>query len=100
MTMFTLGEAAARALGRAAAPARRAAPRRTRARVRRGSIEAGSFEALFFAVPAAGEIDRLLRLARAALDAGRRLKRAVRAAPRALSATECASTRRSARSPG
>lgn len=48
---------------------------RTGAPVLRGSIEAGSFEHLFFCVPAKGEPDRLIRMARAALDAGRRLKR-------------------------
>jgi len=46
--------------------------------VRRDSIEAGTFENLFFAAPAKGETDRLLRLARAALDAGRRVRRAAR----------------------
>jgi hypothetical protein len=56
--------------------------------VLRGSIEAGTFEDLFFAVPAKGETDRLLRMARAALDAGRRLKRAARVEARELSATE------------
>nr|WP_245843137.1 helix-turn-helix domain-containing protein [Sphingomonas laterariae] len=56
--------------------------------MRRDSIEEGTFEEAFFAVPAKGEPDRLLRLARTALDAGRRLKRAARAEGRALSASE------------
>lgn len=96
MTAFTLGDAAAMALGRVRpggrvqppGPVRSGAPHPTGAPVRRGSIEAGSFEDLFFAVPAKGETDRLLRLARAALDAGRRLKRASRADGRDLSADE------------
>ncbi|MBM6578443.1 helix-turn-helix domain-containing protein [Microvirga sp. SRT01] len=99
MTAFTLGEATALALGRVRpsgtalrsggrTPARSGAPHRTGAPVLRGSIEAGTFEDLFFAVPAKGETDRLLRMARAALDAGRRLKRAARVEARELSATE------------
>lgn len=90
MTAFTLGEATALALGRVrvarSAPPR--APHRTGAPVRRDSIEAGTFEDMFFAVPAKGETDRLLRLARAALDAGRRVKSAARSEGRALSAAE------------
>lgn len=93
MAAFTLGEAATMALGRMA-PARgprNATPRmphRTGAPVRRDSMEAGTFEDLFFATPAKGEPDRMLRAARAALDAGRRLKRAVRIEARDLSASE------------
>jgi hypothetical protein len=86
MTAFTLGEATAMALGRlrvgqsrVGSTARSGSPHRTGAPVLRGSIEAGTFEDAFFTTPAKGETDRLLRLARAALDAGRRLKRAVRA---------------------
>lgn len=98
MTAFTLGEATALALGRvrvarsvpdgttARVPSRPA--HRTGAAVRRDSIEAGTFEEAFFAVPAKGETDRLLRLARAALDAGRRVQRVARAEGRALSAAE------------
>lgn len=63
---------------------------RTGAPVRRGSVEAGSVEDSFFAVPARGETDRLLRAARAALDAGRRVRRAARAEGRMLDATEAA----------
>ena len=97
MTAFTLGEATALALTglRAGAgvrerraPARSGAPHRTGAPVLRGSIEAGTFEELFFAVPAKGETDRLLRMARGALDAGRRLRQAARAERRDLSASE------------
>ncbi|MDP1028765.1 helix-turn-helix domain-containing protein [Sphingomonas sp. KR1UV-12] len=98
MTSFTLGEAAVLALGhvrpgvRPGRPARSGTPHRvphrTGAPVRRDSIEAGTFEAHFFAVPGKGETDRLLRAARAALDAGRRLKRAARGEGRGLTASE------------
>lgn len=97
MTAFTLKEAAAMALrgvparargqGSTSAPPRRA-PHRTGAPVRRDSIEAGTFEDLFFAAPAKGETDRLLRLARAALDAGRRVRRAARIEERELTPPE------------
>jgi biotin operon repressor len=107
MTAFTLGEATALALGRVPGagltarahggagvrlrpPARSGAPHPTGAPIRRDSIEAGTFEDHFFTVPAKGEPDRLLRLARAALDAGRRLKRAVRVEGRVLSPAEAA----------
>ncbi|WP_288413758.1 helix-turn-helix domain-containing protein [uncultured Sphingomonas sp.] len=63
---------------------------RTGAPVRRGSVEAGTVEDSFFAVPARGETDRLLRAARAALDAGRRAKRTARAEGRMLDAAEAA----------
>lgn len=98
MTVLTLGEAAAQAIAgfrsefrpgyRRHKPARSGGLHRTGAPVRRDSIEAGTFEDLFFAPPAKGETDRLLRAARAALDTGRRLKRAARAEGRALSAAE------------
>lgn len=90
MTAFTMGEAAAMALGRVRRnkSTRSGAPHRTGAPIRRDSIEAGSFEDVFFAVPAKGETDRLLRMARAALDAGRRLKRNARVEGRGLSASE------------
>lgn len=116
MTAFTLGEATALALGRVRGrfnedarvggrvaprahvsglagvrvrpPARSGAPHPTGAPIRRDSIEAGTFEAHFFTVPAKGEPDRLLRMARAALDAGRRLKRAARIEGRVLSPAE------------
>ena len=61
---------------------------RTGARVRRDSIEAGTFEDMFFATPAKGECDRLIRMARTALDAGRRIKREARGQGRALTGPE------------
>jgi predicted transcriptional regulator len=95
MTAITLGQAATLALGglRAAGSKRAPAndrPRRhiTGAAIRRDSIEAGTFEDLFFAVPAQGECDRLLRIARVMLDAGRKLKRAARAEGRMLTRSE------------
>ncbi len=99
MTVFALGQATARVLARAGdgirAPAiqRPSRPRpggvhRTGAPVLRDSIEAGTFEELFFAVPAPGEPDRLLRACRRALDAGRRLARDARAGARTLTSTE------------
>lgn len=99
MTLCTLGAAGARALeacaparggSRAWRPARSGAPHRTGAPVRRDSIEAGTFEEHFFAVPAKGETDRLLRAARRALDIGRRLRREARAGTRTLDAAETA----------
>jgi len=71
-----------------AVAARAFAPAAPRCPVRRRSVAAGSIEARFFAVPGKGETDRLLAMARAALDAGRRLRRDVRADPRELTAPE------------
>lgn len=94
MTMLTLNQASTAALARIGglrAPRRPAASgglHRTGAPVLRGSIEAGTFEDSFFAVPPKGEPDRMLRAARAALDAGRRLKRTARVENRPLSASE------------
>lgn len=93
MAAFTLSEASALALGRVrlagvATPKRSGGVHRTGAPVLRDSIEAGTFEGVFFAAPAKGEPDRLVRVARAALDTGRRLKRAVRAEGRTLSPAE------------
>lgn len=90
MGIFTLGEASTLALGmvRTRRPVRSGAVHRTGAPVRRDSIEAGTFEELFFMVPTKGEPDRLVRMARAALDAGRRLRRSVREEARILSASE------------
>lgn len=103
MTAFTLGQASALALHGMAArqgdrsavgaralrrSARSGAPHPTGAPVRRDSIEAGTFEELFFAVPAPGETDRLLRIARRTLDAGRQLRREARAGLRELSKSE------------
>lgn len=94
MTAFALSAASARVLARAAhgamtpARSRWGGLHRTGAPVRRGSIEAGTFEEAFFAVPAPGETDRLLTACRRARDAGRRLAREARAGTRTLSATE------------
>ena len=91
MTAFTFGEATTRALAQAAATRSRTSVRmghRTGARVRRDSIEAGTFEDMFFATPAKGECDRLIRMARTALDAGRRIKREARGQGRALTGPE------------
>jgi DNA-binding transcriptional regulator YhcF (GntR family) len=90
MTVLTLGEAAALAIAgvRTKKAARSGSKHRTGAPVRRHSIEAGTFEDMFFAAPAKGETDHLLRTARAALDTGRRLRRAARAEGRELSAAE------------
>ena len=100
MTALTLGEATALALGRAARvrapgdrqPVQRSGMPQPMAPVRRGSMEAGTFEDGFFTIPAKGDTDRLLRTARAALDAGRRLKRVARAEGRTLSTAERALT--------
>lgn len=91
MTVFTLGQAAAQALGGFAQPrkpTRSGGLHRTGAPVLRDSIEAGSFEEMFFAVPAKGETDKLLRIARRTLDAGRQLRREARAGTRDLTKTE------------
>ena len=90
MTAFTLGEAMATALTRMGGSerTRTRTPHRTSAPVRRSSIEAGSFERMFFTVPAKGETDRLLRIARRTLDAGRRLAREERMGTRRLSRSE------------
>ncbi|TCP66044.1 MULTISPECIES: helix-turn-helix domain-containing protein [unclassified Sphingomonas] len=103
MAVFTLGQATAQALGAVAGRqsprrpspglspglgARSGGPHRTGAPVLRDSIEAGTFETLFFTVPAKGETDKLLRIARRTLDAGRQLRREARAGDRILSAAE------------
>lgn len=91
MGTHTLGAALALALQPAGMPRRKArsgALHRTGARVLRDSVEAGTFEHVFFTQPAKGEPDRLLRAARRALDAGRRLQREARAGIRALTPTE------------
>ena len=91
---FALSAASARIVARAAhgfvapARARSGGLHRTGAPVLRGSIEAGTFEEAFFAVPAPGETDRMLTACRRARDAGRRLAREARAGTRALSVTE------------
>ena len=76
-----------KARARAGTGVRRAA-HRTGAPVLRDSIEAGTFEEAFFAVPAKGETDRLLHIARRTLDAARRLRRDARAGGRELTVAE------------
>lgn len=90
MTAFTLGEAMTTALTRMGRGKRAHAGtvHRTGSSVRRGSVEAGTFEGLFFTVPAQGETDRLLRIARCTLDAGRHLAREARKGGRTLSRSE------------
>lgn len=67
---------------------RSGAPHPTGAPVLRDSVEAGTFEHLFFASPAKGEPDRLLRAARRILDAGRQLRREARCDGRILTTAE------------
>ncbi|MDG2515781.1 hypothetical protein P7B04_24255 [Sphingobium yanoikuyae] len=67
---------------------RSGAPHPTGAAVLRDSVEAGTFEHLFFASPAKGETDRLLRAARRILDAGRQLRREARCDGRVLTTAE------------
>ncbi|WP_159982111.1 MULTISPECIES: helix-turn-helix domain-containing protein [unclassified Novosphingobium] len=90
MGTHTLGTALAAALGGAkgARKVRSGAPHRTGARVLRGSVEAGTFEHVFFAPPAKGETDHLLRAARRILDAGRQLRSEARAGTRSLTPAE------------
>lgn len=103
MTVYTLGQASALALGgRASAlgrgrgglspwrPARTGRAHHTGTPVRRDSVEAGTFEKQFFASPEKGETDRLLRAARRALDIGRSLRREARAGSRVLDTAEIA----------
>ncbi len=90
MTAYTLGEAGALALARIGrrAGALPSHGETTPRPVLRGSREAGTFEDAFFAPPAKGETDHLLRVARRALDAGRMLRRVARRGERVLSASE------------
>lgn len=67
---------------------RSGAPHPTGARVLRDSVEAGSFEEVFFVPPAPGETDRVLRAARRSLDVGRQLKSEARRGQRALTPAE------------
>lgn len=88
---LSVGSAALSALGSMVStrkPARSGAQHRTGAAVRRDSAEAGTFEETFFSIPAKGETDRLLHVARRTLDAGRRLRRDARDGARELTATE------------
>ena len=96
--MGTLGfdEAMAGALANVKTPgrlgggrkARSGAPHPTGAPVLRDSVEAGTFEHVFFVAPAKGETDRLLRAARRSLDAGRQLRSEARRDGRELKPAE------------
>jgi len=90
MATMTVGAASLQALGGLCLrrPARSGAPQPSGARILRGSVEAGTFEKSFFTPPAPGETDRILRAARKALDAGRRLRRDARADGRQLTPVE------------
>lgn len=69
-------------------PARSGAVHRTGVPVLRGSMEAGTFEDSFWAIPGEGETNRLLTAARKALDAARGLRRIARLGERKLSVAE------------
>jgi len=99
MGTITIGDAALKAFGRLTherspgrsggrSGRRSSAPHRTGAPVLRNSLEAGSFEEAFWTVPAKGETDRLLHVARKTLDAARRLRRDARSGERTLTAVE------------
>lgn len=91
MGTFTLSEALAGAFSKQKPPRRNArsgAPHPTGARVLRDSVEAGTFEHIFFVAPAKGETDRLLRAARRMVDAGRQLRSEERLNGRVLTPTE------------
>ncbi|RZL28246.1 MAG: helix-turn-helix domain-containing protein [Sphingomonas sp.] len=91
MGTITIGDAALKAFGlltRQRSPALSGAPHRTGAPVLRDSLEAGTFEEVFWTAPAKGETDRLLHVARRTLDAARRLRRDERSGERKLTVTE------------
>ena len=91
MGTFTLSEALAGAFSKQKQPRRNArsgAPHPTGAHVLRDSVEAGTFEHIFFVAPAKGETDRLLRAARRMVDAGRQLRSEERRNGRVLTPTE------------
>ena len=91
MEAITLGGALVTALSGMpvrSRPARSGAVRRTGAPVLRNSVEAGTFEESFFAIPAKGETDGMLRAARKGLDAARGLRRIHRRGERTLSVAE------------
>jgi len=91
MGTITIGDAALKAFGlltRERAPARSGALHRTGAPVLRDSLEAGTFEEVFWMAPGKGETDRLLHVARKTLDAARRLRRDARSGERTLTAVE------------
>ncbi|RYF23042.1 MAG: helix-turn-helix domain-containing protein [Oxalobacteraceae bacterium] len=95
MGTTTIGDAALKAFGlltreRATGrmTGRSGAPHRTGAPVLRDSLEAGTFEEVFWTAPAKGETDRLLHVARKTLDSARRLRRDARSGERTLSVVE------------
>lgn len=92
MGALCIGEAALTAISgmplKRLKPRRSGSPNPTGAKVRGGSLEAGSFEESFFVPPAKGETDRFLRAARKLVDAGRKLRRDVRAGTHVPSAYE------------
>ena len=95
MGTLALGEALVGALGNVKMPrataksrTRSGAPHPTGAPVLRDSVEAGTFEHVFFVAPAKGETDRLLRAARRILDAGRQLRSEARRDGRDLTPAE------------
>lgn len=96
MGTLALGEALVGALAAVKTPgghggsrkARSGAPHPTGAPVLRDSVEAGTFEHVFFVAPAKGETDRLLRAARRILDAGRQLRSEARRDGRDLTPAE------------
>ncbi|WP_336975212.1 helix-turn-helix domain-containing protein [Sphingobium aromaticiconvertens] len=94
MGTFALGDALVGALAHVKIAkssqhkARSGAPHPTGAPVLRDSVEAGTFEHVFFVAPAKGETDRLLRAARRILDAGRQLRSEARCDGRVLTPAE------------
>lgn len=91
MGSLVFGDAMAGALaqlGRSRPRPRSGAPHPTGAPVLRDSVEAGTFEHVFFTTPAKGEPDRLLRAARRILDAGRQLRSEARRDGRELTPAE------------
>lgn len=92
MATMTVGAASLQAIGGFCLrrPRRSGVSAATGPAMLRDSVEAGTFEAAFFAAPAKGETDRILRAARKAFDAGRRLRRDARADGRQLTRTEAA----------
>lgn len=91
MGTITIGDAALKAFGlltREHAPARSGALHQTGAPVLRDSLEAGTFEEVFWTPPGKGETDRLLHVARKTLDAARRLRRDARLGERTLTVVE------------
>lgn len=94
MAVFTLGEALVGALAKqgrapkAQKPRPSGAPHLTGAKVLPDSLEEGTFEDVFFVVPAPGETDRILNAARRAHDTGKRLRRQAREEGRELTRSE------------